>query len=248
MGGPFDVTLQFVVSPKAADLPKDGRVLLRLLFDDGEVMAIYDHDPDPPTSQWRPGATIRYTKRFFVRNVPYVGSATLVVGLYSMQTRKNVRLTGEDLGGRIYRAASLTLQPSSSLVTYGDGWYHSEGNAEQGDEWRWTTDQASISMRNPQSDSVLYLRIGGSPVANETPQTVTLERDGRALRQLTVKSDTADYELPLAAADLGSSPNVKLLLKVDKTFVPAKLNADNGDGRTLGIRVFNAFLEPKRIR
>ena len=244
VGGPIDVTLQFVVAPKAGELPKDGRVLLRMLFADGEPMASYDHDPEPPTSQWQPGGTIRYTRRIFVRNVPYVGGATLVVGLFSKETGKNVGLSGaEDLGNGTYRAASLTLQAAPSVVTYGDGWYRAEGNAEVANEWRWTAEQATMSMRNPQRDSMLYLRIGGAPSANETPQTVTVENEGRALRRIEVKSPMTDYEVPISAADLGSSPDLKLLLKVDRTFVPAKVSGGN-DTRTLGVRVFNAILEP----
>jgi hypothetical protein len=244
VGAPIDVTLQFSAARNAADLPKDGRVLLRILFADGEVMANYDHDPEPPTSKWQPGATIRYTKRIFVRNVAYSGAATLVVGLLSKETGKTVPMTGDDLGGRMYRAASLTLRPAPSIVTYGDGWYRAEGSAEQGEEWRWTAEQASMSMRNPQRDSVLYLRVGGGPMPADSPQQLTIEKDGKTLRQIEVKSAPADYELPMSATELGTGTDVKLLLKVDKTFVPAKLTG-GGDSRTLGVRVFNAFLEPK---
>ena len=244
VGGPIDVTLQFVVAPKG-ELPKDGRVLLRLIFADGELMANYDHDPEPPTSQWQPGATIRYTKRIFVRNVPYVGAAALVVGLMSKETGKNVRLSGaEDLGDKTYRAAALTLQAAPSNITYGDGWYRAEGNAETANEWRWTAEQAAMTMRNPQRDSVLYLRIGGAPSANETPQAVTIETEGRAVGRIEVKAATTDYEVPISTADLGSSPDLKLLIKVDRTFVPARVSGGS-DTRTLGVRVFNAFLEPK---
>jgi len=246
VGGPIDVTVQFVAARDTAALPKDGVVLMRLLFADGEVMANYDHEPEPPTSQWKPGATIRYSKRIFVRDVPYVGGATLVVALASKQTGEKVRLSGaEDLGGRMYRAASLTLRASPSIVMYDDGWYRAEGAAERGEEWRWTSERASLSMPNPQRDSVLYLRVGGSPIANETPQRLTIEKDGRMIRELEVKSGTTDFEVPLTTADLGSAPAVKLFLNVDKTFVPAKLPGGGGDTRTLGVRVFNVYLEPR---
>jgi len=243
-GGPIDVTMQFVVSRNPSDLPKDGRVLMRLLFADGEVMGNYDHDPEPPTSQWQPGATIRYVKRIYVRNIPYVGAATLVVGLTSKQTGRNVRLSGaEDQGGHMYRAATLTLRAAPSIITYGTGWHRAEGSAEQGDEWRWSTEQATMSMRNPQRDSTLYLRVGGAPLGSDAPQQLSIEKDGRMLRRLEVKPVTTDYEVPLSAADLGGEAELKLTLKVDPTIVPAK--SGGSDTRTLGVRVFNAFLEPK---
>jgi hypothetical protein len=40
---------------------------------------------------------------------------------------------------------------------------------------------------------------------------------------------------------------VKFALKVDRTFVPAKVSGGN-DTRTLGVRVFNAFLEPRESK
>jgi hypothetical protein len=141
----------------------------------------------------------------------------------------------------------LTIRQSPSLVTYDDGWYRAEGSAELANEWHWMGEQATMSLPNPQGDSILYLRVGGSPAASETPQTLSIETGGRVLRQIEVKPATTDYEVPVSGADAGSGQTVKFALKVDRTFVPAKVSGGN-DTRTLGVRVFNAFLEPRESK
>ena len=54
-------------------------------------------------------------------------------------------------------------------------------------------------------------------------------------------------KIPLTAAQLGSEDTVELTIEVDKTFVPAQLPAStNKDPRELGVRVFHAYIEPKK--
>ena len=110
LGGPLDVTLQFDVPPNIPPFAEDYRVLLRLLFDDGEVMGSYDHDPPTPTRKWQAGATVMYTRRLFVPAFPYVGDVPILVGLYSPASGQRLHLSGKDQGKRTYKVGTLTLQ------------------------------------------------------------------------------------------------------------------------------------------
>jgi hypothetical protein len=246
IGGPVDITLQFDVAPNATPFAEDGRVLMRLLFDDGEVMADYDHDPPTPTRDWHGGATVKYTRRVFVPDLPYVGSVPVLVGLYSAASGKRLLLAGKDQGNRAYKVGTLTLQAPTSLISFGAGWNREEYSNDPRVGWRWTEGEASMTARNPHRDSILYLRVDGRPDLFEAPQQVSLMRADRTIQRFSVTSATpTDHELALSADDLGSDDEVKLTLKVDRTFVPAQLPGGSSDTRVLGIRVFNAFLEPR---
>ena len=93
---------------------------------------------------------------------------------------------------------------------------------------------------------MLYLRVGGRPDVFESPQQVSVVQRDRILQQFVVTSAApTDYALPLSGEDLGGDEEARLTLKIDKTFVPADIPGGGGDTRVLGIRVFNAFLEPR---
>ena len=47
---------------------------------DEELMWTDDHNPPVPTTQWKPGQTVEYTRTVFVPIYPYVGEATIQVG------------------------------------------------------------------------------------------------------------------------------------------------------------------------
>ena len=246
LGGPVDVTLQFDVPPGIPPFAEDYRVLLRFLFDDGEVMASYDHDPPTPTRKWQSGTTVMYTRRLFVPAIPYVGDAPILVGLYSPASGERLHLSGKDQGKQTYKMGTLTLQAPRCLLFFNKGWYRTEESAATHTEWRWTQSEASITTENPRQDSVLYLRVDGRPDLFETPQQVSVSRGDRILQRFSVASgETTDHELALNAGDLGVEDELTLTLKVDKTFVPAWLPGQGSDTRTLGIRVYNASLEPR---
>ena len=67
----------------------------------------------------------------------------------------------------------------------------------------------------------------------------------RTLREVVVDTNEPvhlNYEF--GAADLGSDDVVRLELLVDQTFSPADSGGSSVDTRELGVRVFDAFVEP----
>ncbi len=250
LGGPIELSLRFVASPRLAPIGEDHRVLVHFLDANGDLMWADDHEPEIPTSQWQPGQTVSYTRHTIVPMYPYIGEAVIAVGLYSAASGERLTLAGEELGQRAYRGAVLTLEPQaeSSFLLYEDGWYGEEFDPNANTQWRWTSARASLSLRNPRSDAVLYLRIGGRPdLFPEGRQVVSVSVGDQVVDELVLESREMHFErLGLEAAQLGDGETARITLDVEPTFVPSEI-PDTGavDDRRLGVRVYYAFLETR---
>ena len=248
LGGPLDATYHFSVAPNAPQLTEDYRVFVHFLDSDGELMWTDDHEPSVPTSQWTPGETVTYRRQRFVPIYPYIGEASIAVGLYSPTSRERLPLLGDHLGQRAYKVATLELLPQSESVflIYQDGWHPVEYLLDDTDvEWQWTGEEATISFRNPERDSVLYLHLDGRADLFDEPPNVSVGIGDRTIETFELRSDGAMLRtISLNAADLGSDGMVDLKIQVDRTFVPAAETPGSSDERALGIRVFHAFIEP----
>ena len=88
-GSPLQITYKFVVAPDAK-FAEDYRVFVHVVDADGEQIWDDDHNPPVPTSQWQPGQTVEYTRTLFVPVFPYVGDATLQVGLHSLKDQQRL--------------------------------------------------------------------------------------------------------------------------------------------------------------
>lgn len=249
LGNPVEMTYKFVVADDAK-FTQDYRVMVHFIDQNDGVMYMDDHDPPVPTSSWKPGQTIEYTRRFFAPVYPYVGDASIEVGLYCKGCELRAPLAGTDVGHRSYKVAALTLLSQSEGVTvlYKDGWYQSEGSDTAGDgSWHWTKNDATLAIKNPKKDSVLYLKVGNPGGAFKEPQHVTVSLEGAPLDQFTVASSDPNVTLrtvSIPAAAWGARETVELRLVVDKTFVPNGLAASFNDPRQLGVRVFRAVVVP----
>ena len=246
LGGPVDITYKFVVAPGAA-FTQNYRVMVHVVDPNEELMWTDDHDPPTPTSAWKPGQTVEYTRTVFVPVYPYVGDATIQIGLYSQPNQPRVPLAGEDVGQRAYKVGRLQLAPQSDTVlsVFKDGWHPAE-TAEHNAavEWRWTKKVATLAVKNPKKDSVLYLELdnpGG--VFEETQQVTVTTGTGAPLDQFALTPKNVMLrKIPLSAAALGTDETVDLRIAVDKTFVPNRLSPASKDPRELGVRVFHAVV------
>jgi hypothetical protein len=245
LGAPIELTLRFDSSPSFTGLDENYYVLLHFLNDDNDLMWEADHEPSIPTSAWQPGQVISYTHRAIVPMYPYIGEATVAVGLYSTITGQRLILAGEDLGQRLYSAATLNLEPQaeSSFLLYEEGWHQEEYDPDSRLQWKWTSDHGSLSLRNPNSDAMLFLQLDGRPDLVGEPQEVAISVGETVLHEITLAtSDMQFLELDLPADEFGDSEIVRLDLTVNPTFIPAEIG-EGDDSRRLGIRVFYAFLE-----
>lgn len=248
LGSPVDMKYRFEVAPNAT-FGQDYRVLVHFLDADEELMWTDDHTPPVPTSQWKPGQVVEYTRTMFVPVYPYVGQATVTVGLYAAGTSERLPLNGDLLGQREYRVATLQLQPQFDgvLVVFKDGWHPAEASPDNPTlEWQWTRKESTLSFRNPRQNATLFLHYDGQPALAGSPQTVSVQLHGEVVDTFQLTGPQEDIRrIPLKAGQFGSDDLVEIRMVVDKTFVPALAGGGSRDPRELGIRVYHAYVEPQ---
>src|SRR5262245_37371546 len=247
LGSPIDMTYKFTV-PSDARFDEDYKVMVHVVDTDEQMIFAFDHMPPVPTTQWKPGQTVEYTRTEFVPVYPYVGDASVEIGLYSTATQKRLPLAGEDAGQRAYRVARIQLQPQTENVftIFKDGWHPAESAEHNAAvEWQWTKKSASLAFKNPRKDSFFYLDVDNPGGGFEEPQQVQILVNGQPLDHFAVTKQQTLHKIPLKADQMGSGDLVEIRIDVDKTFVPALLaGAASKDPRELGVRVFHAFVQP----
>ena len=250
LGSPLDLKYKFVVAADAR-FDQDYRVMMHVVDPDGELMWTDDHTPPTPTTEWKPGQTIEYTRTVFVPVYPWIGEATLELGLYSSATQKRLVLSGDDAGQRAYKVAKLQLQPQSEnlFTVFKDGWHPSEkAGSNSSVEWQWTKKQATLAFKNPKKDCVFFLELDNPGGVFNENQQVTVALGGTTLETVAVTpKNQVLHRIAIKADQLGAADMAELTLAVDKTFVPAEVTGGTSkDPRELGVRVFHAFIEPAR--
>jgi hypothetical protein len=243
IGSPVKVPYRFQVAANAK-FDGDYWVFVHVLNPQGEQLWNDDHLPPTPTSQWKPGQTVEYTRTIFVPNYPHVGEAAVRIGLYSQSDGRRLVLAAPEVSRREYQVAKIELLPQSENVflIYKDGWHPAEIASENPmSEWQWTQKTASFSFRNPKKDANFYLDYDARSDLFTPPQQITI-RIGQTVLT-TFAADVKEKTLvvtPITAAQFGDGDMVEMSLELDKTFKPG-----GGDPRELGIRVYHAFIEPK---
>ena len=249
LGSPVEVTYKFTVAPDALPIKENYRVFVHFLDADKERMWTDDHDLPVPTTQWKPGQVIQYTKTMFVPVYPYMGATTVLMGLYSQASNSRLPLAGENNGQRAYTVGKIELLPQteSVFVMFKDGWHPAETPPDNATvEWQWTKKEATLSVRNPKKDAVLYLHLDQQGVFPE-PQHVTVTVGGQTIDSFTINPKEELIRKPtITSAQFGTGDMAEIKVSVDKTYVPAVItNGANRDPRELGVRVFHAYIQPK---
>jgi hypothetical protein len=248
LGSPIDITYKFVVA-NDAKFTEDLRAMVHVVDADDELIFAFDHNPPIPTSQWRPGQTVEYTKTVFIPVYPYVGEATIQVGLHSTATQKRVTLAGDDAGQHAYKVAKIQLQPQTENVftVFKDGWHPgeiAEHNATV--EWQWTKKDATLAFKNPKKDCIFYLDVDNPGSVFTDAQQVKVVLGGAVVDDFTLQPKQPELrKIALKAAQLGADDVTELDISVDKTYVPAVVMAGSKDPRELGVRVFHAYVDPR---
>jgi hypothetical protein len=248
LGSPVEITYTFTL---ANDAPALGnrKVFVHFLDANDEMMWTDDHDPPTPTTEWKPGQTVEYTRTMFVGRYPYVGAAKIVSGLYSPETNDRVKFTGEDRGDRSYKVADFELLPQTEniFLIFKDGWHQTEVVAEgsQRTEWQWTKKEATVAFRNPKRDVTLYVQADNPSSGANAAQQLEVRIGDQVLGVAPLSSGPAVVrKIPISADQFGTADMVELRFVVDKTFVPAlEPGGSTGDTRELGARVFHAFVQ-----
>jgi hypothetical protein len=248
LGSPIEVTYKFTVAPNAPNLGQR-RVFVHFLDADEELMWTDDHDPATPTSEWKPGQTIEYTRSMFIPSYPYVGAAKVIAGMYAPGTNERVKFSNEDRGDRSYKVVDFELLPQTEniFVIFKDGWHPAEVVTEGAGrtEWQWTKKEATIAFRNPKRDVTLVLQVDNPATGPNAAQQVTAMIGDQAITTIPLSAGNAQVlKYPVTAAQLGTGDMVELKFVADKTFVPAlESSMKSGDPRELGARFFHVFIQ-----
>ena len=248
LGSPVEVTYKFVVANDAPKITEDFRVFVHFLAADNERLWADDHDPPIPTTQWKPGQTIEYTRTMFVPIVPHEGTTKVLMGLYSNSSDSRLPLVGTIHDRRSYIVGNLDLlkRTEGIFVMFKEGWHAAETPPDNAAvEWQWTRKEAVLSVRNPKKDVMLYLHLD-SPGLFQEPQQVTVTLGDQTIDSFVLEPKKEVIRKPtITAAQLGTADVVDLKISVDKSYVPAVItNGANRDPRELGVRVFHAYVQP----
>jgi hypothetical protein len=184
----------------------------------------------------------------FVPIVPYEGTTKVLMGLYSNASDSRLPLAGTVHDRRSYVVGTLDLlkRTEGIFVMFKDGWHAAETPPDNAAvEWQWTRKDATLSVRNPKKDVMLYLHLD-SPGLFPEPQQVTVTLGDQTIDSFVLEPKKELIRKPtITAAQLGTADVVDLRISVDKTYVPAVLtNGANRDPRELGVRVFHAYVQP----
>jgi hypothetical protein len=248
LGSPVEVTYKFTVLPNAPALGQR-RVFVHFLDADEELMWTDDHDPPTPTSDWKAGQVVEYTRTMFIPSYPYVGAAKVVTGLYSPGSNDRVKLSNDDRGDRSYKVVDFELLPQTEniFVIFKDGWHPAEVVTEGAGriEWQWTKKEGTIAFRNPKRDVMLVLQVDNPAAGPNTAQQVTVQIGDQVLATISLSATSSPVlKYPIPAAQLGTADMVEMKFTADKTFVPAlEASMKSGDPRELGARFFHVFIQ-----
>jgi hypothetical protein len=251
LGSPLEVTYKFVVAP-GATFDRDYRVFVHFVNAEDEQMWTDDHDPPRPTSTWKSGETIAYTRTVFVPSYPYNGRASIVLGLHSRKDGARATLAAKDRGLKAYDVAAFELVPQGEnvfLIYKDETWHPAEDARDNGAvSWRWSRRAGVIAFRNPKRDATFYLQLDGRPDLQPVkPETVTVGIGSQVLDQFVLADkEPVLRKVTIPAAAFGTTDTVELTVDAGSTFIPRNVpGSGSQDFRELGVRVFHAFVEPK---
>ena len=250
IGMPIEMTYRFVVAATAPAFTEDETVFVHFLDADGEMMWTDDHEPPVPTTQWKPGQTIEYSRTMFIPKFPYSGDTSVIVGIYSRRSGARVPMAGRPKGQREYQVASFNLHPQTDnlYVVFKDGWHETEVAEEaSGLEWQWSKKTATLAFRNPMRDVLFYFLCDQPVKVLGAPQQVELRIGPTVIDSFALPAGPRELrKVNLTGAQLGNGETVEVTVAVDRTFVPATTTQlKSTDSRELGIRVFRAYVQAK---
>ncbi len=238
---------RFEVFPEIATVGGEHRVFVHFLTDEQEVMWQDDHVPPVRVEDWRPGDVVEYTRRMMIPAYPYIGESTVAVGIYSTSSGERLPLLAADLGDRTYSGTTVTFAPGheSGMLFYEGGWHGEESDRGSAERWRWTSERAGLTFRNPRTDATLYLDVQAAPRGVvDGPQHLRVRSGENVVHEEVLELGERRFlEIGLLRQEMGDGASVSLDIDVEPVFVPAALASGGADERRLGVRVYYAFLD-----
>jgi hypothetical protein len=246
IGSPIEITYRFEVGSDAEPIDKDYRVFVHFLDSHNALLFNDDHAPPEPTSSWTAGDTLEYERTLFIPLYPYLGTATIHLGLYIPETGERLGLSGVDDGNLAYQAGQIELldQKENIFLVYKEGWHQLESDPDNRSmEWQWTKKEAVCSFRNPKKESVLYLEADTNVNAFDEPLEVAVMIGENEIAKFKVEDrDPFLRKITIPADVLGDEDWVDLRIVNSESFIPGDKNIGD-DTRELGLRVHHLYVD-----
>lgn len=246
IGSPITINYRFDVGADSAPIDKDYRVFVHFLDSHNALLFNDDHDPPKPTTSWSAGDELEYERTLFIPLYPYLGTATIQMGLYIPETGERLGLSGTETANLAYRVGQIELldQKENIFLVYKEGWHQLENDPDNHSmEWQWTKREAVCSFRNPKKESVLYLEADTNVTAFEEPLEVSVLVGANEIAKFKVE-DREPFlkKITIPVDALGDEDWVDLRLVNSESFVPADKNIGD-DTRELGLRVRHLYVD-----
>jgi hypothetical protein len=246
MGTPVEVTYSFSTKKDYVALQKDLVVFVHFLDPKRNIRFQDDHNPPIKTSEWRPGGNYHYTRTVFIpKNIP-AGEYKVTAGIYNPAGNgERLVLDAKADGNREYNMGNLLIEipPTDPIIQYAKGWYEPENEPNNpAMHWRWTKKEAVLKVRNPMSNSLLYLKADSVPERFSEKQNVTVKVNDTVMETFPIASNQPFMKkYNVDTKMLGSDKMVDVKVEVDRVWRPADDQA-SPDTRELGIRIYEIYL------
>ena len=235
-----EVQYKWKTGPDFVPLGKDLMVYVHfwhktnMLFQD-------DYYPEPPVSKWEQGKEYVTTHKIYIPSFidefdpQFKGEdeLKLAVGLYSPFDRSG-KSKIQVLEKKI---RVVPPPPDTPEINYQDGWYNLESNPKTfHKQWRWTAKEGRCLIDNPHRDALLVIRGAGNPNGRKE-QKIIFKINDTILDDFIPETDNFDKTYNLKKEMLGAKDEFTLTIATDKTYIPAKVEANSSDQRELGVLI-----------
>jgi len=215
-----------------------------------EMLLQDDHQPLGGTQNWKKGETIAYSRTLFIPqflnefDMDFEGyeEIKLSIGLFNPKAKDDKIILYEK---------KISIQPASvnaPEIIYGEGWYDLEPDIHSTDvyykSWRWTGPLAECSIENPKKPYTLIIK-GKVNKDAFADQRLAFLINGTLLDEFIPSEAKFSKEYTVTPQMTGDSDEFTLMIKADKSFVPAKLDPASKDNRELGVQISFLYFREK---
>ena len=200
-----------------------------------------DYFPEIATSKWEPNKEYSFTRRIYIPafidefDPQFKDEETLdlSVGLYSPYDR-----TGKAKFQILEKKLKVSPPPPDTPeIVYEDGWFEQEVDPKTNLKlWRWTGKEARCLVDNPKRDALLVIKGAVNQDAIKD-QKITFKINDTVLDEFVPAGGVFDKSYEIKKDMMGDKSEFRLILAIDKAFVPARINPGSKDERELGMQI-----------
>ncbi len=247
------MSYSFELNEKFTELKKNYKVFVHFWrIKNKEMLFQDDHFPEMKISDWKKGEKLEYTRDIYIPkfldeyDIDFEGyeEIRLSVGLYNIENNDDKIL----LFDKVLNIQSASL--NAPEIVYDEGWHQSETDFNSKNptigEWRWTSGKSVCIIENPGKEVVLKIK-GRVSEHNMEDQKIRFFINENLLDEFVPEKKDFEKNYIIPAEKLGTNDELRLIIEVDKIFVPGKLDKTISDDRELGIQIFSIYFRENLV-